>query len=52
MFYPFFKNENKNNVCQTCLTVEDKEVIATPVGLFHIKDFVRNFFVGKSREAF
>ena len=34
------------------MTVEDREVIASPVGFVHSKDFMRNFFVGKSREAF
>ena len=32
------------------MTVEDNEVIATPVGLVHNKDFVRNVFVGKFKE--
>ena len=33
------------------MTVEDNEVIATPVGLVHSKDFVRNVFVGKFKEV-
>ena len=43
--------KNELNKFRTCLTVEDNEVIATPVGLVHSKDFVRNVFVGKFNEA-
>ena len=45
------EKKNELNKFRTCLTVEDNEVIATPVGLVHSKDFVRNVFVGKFKEA-